>query len=60
MDVGDDMMATVSAASPLAVLVDGAATAVSALALGSYTPTLADRVLVVVEGSRLVVLGTVS
>lgn len=49
--------AVVTATSPLAVKLEGAGTAVLAIKLASYTATVADRVLVTVEGSTVYVLG---
>lgn len=51
------MPASVTQASPLLVLVDGATQATPAVRLASYTATLADRVIVVRYGTRLLVLG---
>jgi hypothetical protein len=50
---------TVTQASPLLVKLDSSATAVPALRLSSYSPVVADRVVVVRLSSRLVVLGAV-
>ena len=49
--------ATVTSASPLRVQLDSADTDDPGLHLTSYTPVLADRVSVVVQGSQLLVLG---
>ena len=47
----------VSQVSPLLVQVDGSTVAVSADALSTYSPTLSARVLILVRGTRLIVLG---
>jgi len=50
---------TITSASPLEVQLDSADTATPALRLASYTPTLNDRVAVIVQGGQLLVLGRV-
>lgn len=51
--------ATVETAAPLTVLVDSSETDDPAVALGSYTPVVNDRVAVEVLGGQLLVLGKV-
>lgn len=48
---------TVTQVTPLLVQLEGAATATPSVRLASYTVTLSDKVLVLVYGSRLLVLG---
>ena len=48
---------TVTQAAPLLVQLEGAATPTPAVRLASYTVTLSDKVLLLVYGSRLLVLG---
>jgi len=50
---------TVTSASPLRVQLDSSDTDDPALTLSSYTPTLTDRVAVIVQGGQLLVLGRV-
>jgi len=52
--------AVVTSASPLEVLLDSSDTADPAQHLASYTPTLNDRVAVVVLGGQLLILGKVT
>jgi hypothetical protein len=57
------LLATVTQASPLLVRIDGSTTAISASVLSradSYAPALNARVLVLQQGSRLIVLGGLS
>lgn len=49
--------ATVTAVSPLTVTIDGSATPVPALVLGSYVPVATNRVVVNRLGSQVVIVG---
>jgi hypothetical protein len=51
------LWATVTAASPLTVTVDGSSTAVPAVHLAGYAPVAGDRVLCARVGTRLAVFG---
>ena len=56
----DSEPGTVTSASPLEVQLDSSDTATPALRLASYTPVLADRVAVIVQGGQSLVLGKVT
>jgi hypothetical protein len=49
--------ATVTTVSPLTVTLDGSATAVPSLVLGSYAPVVNDRVSIDRQGSQVVIIG---
>ena len=51
-------VATVTATSPLTVTIDGTNGAVPAFHLNVYSPTANDRVICLVVGRQIVVLGT--